>query len=398
MTRNQGASWSGREENRLFLNMNGKSFADISSLGTADFADDARGVGTVDWDGDGQLDLVLRSRTAPRLRLMRNQNSNGGHFLALDLEGVTCNRDAIGARVFVTLEGKQLRRTLHAGDSFLAQSSKRLHFGLGSATVAKEVKVIWPDGKVDLYHNLAADRCYQLQQGNAEAPVKRIRQAKNLAKLPPITLARQGNPVVRIPLIEKIPMASVPIPSFDNPNRTVADLAGRPVLINLWGLTCSNCLKEFQAFQRRTKQISNRGLQIVPLCTDPPEKHQDALERLKVFGLEQHGGYTDDRFLGLIEGILYEVMGTSTGTPLPTSLLLDSQGNLVVIYQGKLSVGNLLRDVGVMTTMDPRVSDSSALYFGTRLARAGRNYRFLDKVFSALSLKLAPLSGPNQGE
>jgi len=398
LTRDQGASWSGREENRLFLNLNGKSFADISSLGTADFADDARGVGTVDWDGDGQLDLILRSRTAPRLRLMRNQNSNGGHFLALDLVGTTSNRDAIGARVFVQLEGRNLRRTLHAGDSFLAQSSKRLHFGLGDATVAQEVKVIWPDGSENVYQNLDADKCYQLTQGSPSAALKRVRTAKQLAKAETKTLPRNGNPVVRIPLVEKIPMASVPIPSFSNPARTVADLAGRPVLINLWGLTCANCLKEFQAFQRRQKQISSRGLQIVTLCTDPVEKHADALERLKVFGLEQHGGYADDRFLGLLEGVIFEVLGTSTGTPLPTSLLLDAEGNLVAIYQGKVAVGNLLRDVGVMTTMDPRESDASELFFGRRLAGGGRNYKFLHKVFTALQMNLAPLSGPNQGE
>lgn len=398
LTRNQGASWSGREENRLFLNMNGSSFADISSLGGADFADDARGVGTLDWDGDGQLDLVLRSRTAPRLRLMRNQGSNGGNFVFFDLVGTQCNRDAIGAKVFVTLEGRNLRSTLQAGDSYLAQSSKRLHFGLGDATVAKEVKVIWPDGSEDVYQNLQANQCYKLTQGNPTASPKRVRTIKQLAKAKTKTLPRQGNPVVRIPLVEKIPMATVPIPSFDNPERTVADLTGRPILINLWGLTCANCLKEFQSFQRRAKQISGRGLQIVTLCTDPAEKHDAAKERLKVFGLEQHGGYASDRFLGLLEGVIFEVLGTSTGTPLPTSLLLDAEGNLVAIYQGKVAVGTLLRDVGVMASMDPRGSDSSRLLFGTRLGKVGRNYTFLEKVFNALALKLAPLSGPNQGE
>ncbi|NQU47663.1 MAG: ASPIC/UnbV domain-containing protein [Planctomycetes bacterium] len=386
MTRNQGASWSGREENRLFLNLAGKSFADISSLGGADFADDARGVGTVDWDGDGQLDLVLRSRTAPRVRLMRNQNQNGGHYLALDLQGTQSNRDAIGARVFVTLVDRQLRRTLHAGDSFLAQSSKRLHFGLGDATAIKEVKVIWPDGASESFPDVAVDGCYRLIQGSGAATQTRVRTAKNLAKLVPITLPRENKSVVRIPLIEKISMRDVVIPSFDDPNRTVGQLSGRPILINLWGLDCANCLKEFQAFQRRAKQIGGRGLQIVALSTDPPEKHAKALERIKIFGLEQHAGYTDERFLALLDGLLYEVLGTSTGTPLPTSLLLDSHGNLEVIYQGKLAVGNLLRDVGVTTTMEAKATDASALLFGQRLAKRSRNYSFLAKVFRGVGL------------
>ena len=56
------------------------------------------------------------------------------------------NRDAIGARVFVHLEGRVLRQTLQAGDSFLAQSSKTLHFGLGEAEQIEQVRVVWPDG------------------------------------------------------------------------------------------------------------------------------------------------------------------------------------------------------------------------------------------------------------
>ena len=76
---------------------------------------------------------------------MLNQADAGGH-LSLQLVGTQCNRDAIGARVFVHLEGRVLRQTLQAGDSFLAQSSKTLHFGLGEAEQIEQVRVVWPDG------------------------------------------------------------------------------------------------------------------------------------------------------------------------------------------------------------------------------------------------------------
>ena len=88
----------------------------------------------VDWDLDGDLDLWFSNRTGPTLRLVRNEGTASHHFLALSLVGESCNRDAIGARVEVTTGAGKLVRTLHAGDSYLAQASKWIHIGLGDET------------------------------------------------------------------------------------------------------------------------------------------------------------------------------------------------------------------------------------------------------------------------
>ena len=53
-----GNSWSGNERNCCFLNLGGGPFADVSTTSGFDFIDDARGVATVDWDFDGDLDVL----------------------------------------------------------------------------------------------------------------------------------------------------------------------------------------------------------------------------------------------------------------------------------------------------------------------------------------------------
>ncbi len=85
----------------------GGRFANISAVSGLDFPDDGRAVALVDWDHDGDLDMWLSNRNAPRLRLMRNDTPTGNHYLALRLvgNGTTTNRDAIGARVEVVLGG-----------------------------------------------------------------------------------------------------------------------------------------------------------------------------------------------------------------------------------------------------------------------------------------------------
>jgi hypothetical protein len=53
----RGMSLSGSERNCSFINTGQMRFANDSSVTGLDILDDARGVGVVDWDGDGDLDL-----------------------------------------------------------------------------------------------------------------------------------------------------------------------------------------------------------------------------------------------------------------------------------------------------------------------------------------------------
>ncbi len=108
----QGRSFSGREANRAFLNTGSGRFADISAASGLDFLDDGRAVAVVDWDFDGDLDLWITNRTAPRVRFLRNNlKSESGHVaIKLQGNGRSTNRDAIGARVELHLDGEEQKR------------------------------------------------------------------------------------------------------------------------------------------------------------------------------------------------------------------------------------------------------------------------------------------------
>ena len=99
----QGRSFSGHERNCCFLNTRAEQFANVSSISGLDLADDARGVSIVDWDQDGDLDVWIVNRNGPQVRFLRNDIPAEHHFVALQLEGRSCNRDAIGARVEVVV-------------------------------------------------------------------------------------------------------------------------------------------------------------------------------------------------------------------------------------------------------------------------------------------------------
>ncbi len=164
----QGHPWNGDERNVFFLNTSKGEFVDASAVTGLDFPDDGRSFGVFDYDGDGDADLVLHSRTGPQLRLLRNDIGHSNRSLALRLTATKGNRDAIGARIELeTPDGRQVR-FLGCGSGFLAQHSKELVCGLGPHSEAS-VQVRWPGGRVSEYRNLAAGYRYHLVEGKPVA-------------------------------------------------------------------------------------------------------------------------------------------------------------------------------------------------------------------------------------
>jgi enediyne biosynthesis protein E4 len=158
---------------QLILGDKGKWFVDV-----ADRAGEpwqvlrlARGLAVGDLDNDGRTDVLLVSQNAP-LALLRNQSTSPNHFLTLALEGTVSNRDAVGARVSVSVAGRTMVAARFGGGSYQSASDPRLHFGLGSAVVVDQVEIVWPSGRRDRHEGLAADTGYKLREGAAPEPLR----------------------------------------------------------------------------------------------------------------------------------------------------------------------------------------------------------------------------------
>jgi len=160
-------SWNGREPNVLYARRNGR-FYDFSGVSGLDFADDSRAFAATDLDGDGALDLLLKSRLGPQVRALRNDWGTARRSVVIELRGTRSNRDAIGAQVEVERPGGRSVQTLQAGSGFLSQHTKRLHFGLGDAAAALRVRVRWPSGAVQEFENLGAGFRYEITEGSSD--------------------------------------------------------------------------------------------------------------------------------------------------------------------------------------------------------------------------------------
>ncbi len=135
----------------------GEDFTDVSP-GLPALPDPTwRAVLPVDLNQDGQLDWVQTCLVgAPAVMMALGTDA---HWLDVQLEGPTGNRDGLGARVRVLAGGIEQERLLGAGISGAHSSQEPvLHFGLGPVDELDEVQVHWPDGSITIIDQPAPDQ------------------------------------------------------------------------------------------------------------------------------------------------------------------------------------------------------------------------------------------------
>jgi hypothetical protein len=152
--------------NVLFRNLGGGKFEELLDEAGPAMKElhSSRGAAFGDFDNDGDMDILIMNMNEPP-SLLRNDVSGPNHWLKVLLIGTTSNRSAIGAQVVALYGDRKQAQAVLAQSSYLSVSDRRLHFGLGPATVAS-VEILWPGGHVEKVPAIPADRLIVIQEGS----------------------------------------------------------------------------------------------------------------------------------------------------------------------------------------------------------------------------------------
>ena len=347
-------TWSGYERNNFYANNRDGTFSDVSGTVGLDFLEDGRAFALADFDHDGRLEVFLKNRSGPQLRILQNQMPDLGPSISFRLRGLKSNRDAIGAAI--TVEAGSLRQTrfLQLGSGFLSQHSKEVFFGLGDSTGPVQVTVRWPSGLDQRLEGLPAGNRILIEEGSSQfvaQPFKTGSPGSNQGAT--MELAGRGGaqdaPLLPLSvetwLLEPVMAPDFSLPDSENRVHSLASYRGRPLLLTFWVTSSRACEEQLRDFEEHHLSFAAQGLQLVTVNLNDPGRAED------VRALVRDKGWSFPAFLGneetaAVYNILYRYLfDRRRDLALPTSFLIDEKGSIVKVYQGVLTAEHVERDV-----------------------------------------------------
>ncbi len=328
-------SWNGYERNVMFANNRDGTFSEISGAVELDFAEDGRSFALADIDHDGRLEVILKNRNAPQLRILHNAMSQLGHSIAFRLHGTKSNRDAIGAAI--TVQSGTLRQTkyVQAGSGFLAQHAKQVFFGVGEEAGPVQATIRWPSGLSQELASLPANHRIEVEEGKAAfiaKPFSATTAAYTEASPPP---AQQPLPARTATwLLQPLRAPEFSLPDLTNTQRALKDYRGECVLLCFWSLAAPLSMEQLKLLHRRRASLAADRVTVLAINLDDPAQASEARAYARREAISFPVLFATEEIAGIYNLIYRYLFDRRRDLGIPTAFLLDRDGMIVKLYQG----------------------------------------------------------------
>ena len=337
-----GGSWSGFERNCFFAGAGDFRFVNQSAISGLDYLEDGRGLAVWDYDRDGDPDLLVKNRNAPQVRILRNDSRAAFHRLKVRLEGSRSNRQGIGARVVIRHGGKRRVKELRAGSGFLSQNSPELFFGIGDSLKVDSLEVAWPSGLVQVFRDLPADREVFLREGAKKPSLRPFGQRSGQEPAPSAPVFSRASPDSRrVWLLDPVTLPGLQLRNLAGKRSSLLKYRGAPLALNLWSPECSSCVLELSEWKKE-RSAAGSTLPVLIVTGESNRGSEKTAELVRKAGFPAAFAGPED--LLALSVLVEEVVRWPRGLRLPCTLLLNSAGDLVRIYEGRVGWASLSKD------------------------------------------------------
>ena len=162
------------EENYTYRNNGDLTFSKMNNEWGLDQKTLSNGAAYADLDNDGDMDLVVNN-IDEKAYVYRNNSEklNQNKYLSVSFKGEGKNKFGLGAKVIIKLEDKTITQEMLNTRGYQSSVDFNLVFGLGKAEKIQELKVIWPNFKVQVLKDLTPNQSIVLKQIEADISFKK---------------------------------------------------------------------------------------------------------------------------------------------------------------------------------------------------------------------------------
>jgi Flp pilus assembly protein TadD/peroxiredoxin len=339
------ATWNGDERNAFYVNNHDGTFSEASGAAGLDLRDDSRSFALADLDGDGRLEVILKNRSGPQLRIFHNAMKHIGGSLAFRLRGTKSNRDAIGAALTVEAGTHRQTKYLQAGSGFLSQHTKEVFFGVGDFQGTVRATVRWPSGQTQVFENLPVNHRVEIEEGARDFV------AKSFATPPSYALARPSeNPEVLPSSIETWLIDPLTAPEFSLPDlagnqRELRSFRGNAVLLHFWATSSPASLDHLRSLVKSQPTFRSTGLRVVAVNLDEPgAQAQQVPSTVAKLGVSFPVLLATPELAGVYNIVYRYLFDRRRDLAIPSSFLIDPTGMIVKLYQGVVGPERMAED------------------------------------------------------
>jgi len=302
--------------------------------------------------------------------------------IAFCLQGTRSNRDAIGASVTIVTGSGRQTRTLQAGSGFLSQHSKEVFFGLGETRVPVRASIRWPSGLVQEFHSVPINHRIWVEEGAEPARMEPFKGAA--AKRSSFSAETALEVEVMPAKVETWLLAPIAAPDFSLPDLSgklhlLTATRGKPTLLNFWTTKSPESREELSVLQKSRADWAAKGLQLISVnLDDPADDGARTITQQLTFPFLR--GSKD---IAAIYNILYrQLFDRHRDLSLPTSFLIDGEGDIVKVYQGPIVPEHVEQDSQrIPQTDSERLARALPFPSATYALEFGRNYLSYGALF-----------------
>ena len=367
-------TWSGFERNLLYLNNHDGTFSDVSGICGMDFGEDGRTFALADLDGDGRQEVLLKNRNSPQLRYLKNVMPELPGAISFRLIGKNSNRDAVGARITIETKAGRQTKFVQCGSGFLAQHSKEVFFGLGSASGAVTAEILWPSGLAQRLEELPANSRIWVDEGLKPTRIEQYGEPAGVGKGPAPVRAERLPETVETWLLVPVPAPEFALTGSAGRVETLSGQRGKVGVVYLFsgGHTDDAALDEIAELQ---KIWSKAGVALLAIDVDGSGGARRKPDAFPVLA-----GTAD--VIATYNLLFRQLFDRHRDMRVPVCFLVDAQGNVVKIYQGTAPNRAMEKDFASIPTNDSERRKKALPFAGLQETyEYERNYLSLGFVY-----------------